>query len=129
MELRTEFDKVLKKWGHNVLLQRVEQPYVNTPPSFSDSKLEMHTVRHMYPNSQSLTFAQNENIEGVTYDVDVVYYFRHDVKPTAGDRIYDNIERFPNSYILFTVDWAAPMKGKHGEIVFWTVGCTKQKPN
>jgi hypothetical protein len=129
MDLRREFDNILKNYGHNILLQRDSNSLVPGKTPDYGHVLEMHTVRHVYPNSNSLGFVQQEHIEGLNYDVDVVYYFRHDANPDPGDRVYDNIESFPNGSIIFTIDWAAPMRGRGGQIVFWAAGCTKQIPN
>jgi hypothetical protein len=126
MKLRTQFELILKKWGHNIMLQRVRDPHQGERIYLPN--LEIHTVRHRLSGSNLITNIAQEQPEGVAYDVDEIYYFKWDANPMSGDRIYENIERYPRELNTFLVDFAQPMRGKNGQIVYWLVGTTRETP-
>ena len=132
-ELRLVFDDILKEWGHDILLQRVLNPFeANQSPRYTDENgdtvLERHTVRHTYPGSRALGSVAQEELEGVLYKFEYVYYFRHSVNPISGDRIYENLERYPNDLNTFIIDAVIPMRGKGGMVVYWIAGVTRETP-
>jgi hypothetical protein len=53
-DLRRDFENTLRKYGHNILLQRRINEYTDDDPTFA-SQLERHTTRHMHPGSRQLT--------------------------------------------------------------------------
>jgi len=113
---------ILRTWGHNVYLQR----YSNG--AFSKT-LEKHTVRHMYPNVRGLPQALEERREGIVHTVDMIYYFAADARPNEGDRIYESDPRLPNEQSTLLIDYAVPMRGKGGIVVYYTVGATREEPS
>lgn len=125
MSIETEFDSILKKWGHNIYLQRVEDRY-NGEKFVYKNVFERHTVRHV--SAFNLAKAQQQNEEGVGFDSSMIYYMRADVNPLPGDRIYENIENYPNNTATYIVDSAVPMRGEGGRVSYWSVGATKESP-
>lgn len=123
--MATRASKALKRilgyWGHDVLLQ------VRTPDGFK-KELEIHTVRHMEPSAR-LGLIQQEQREGVTHDVDIVYYFLPNSKVKEGDRIYEKDDRYPSGQTTWIVDWAVPVRGAGGKIEYYAVGATRESPN
>lgn len=132
IDLRSVFERILREWGHDVYLQKVAnfgEP--NAAPRYTTDDqgrhvLEKHTTRHTYPGARALGNILTEEIEGMLTDYEVIYYFKHDVNPRTGDRIYENIVRYPNNLVTFIVDTAIPMRGKGGRIEFWATGATKE---
>lgn len=128
MDLRAEFEGVLKEYGHNILLQR---QLSSTPTADNEGRptytntWEKHTVRHRYPDDPS-QIAQEE-IQGVNHDVDFIYYFKWDAKPSEGDHIWEYYQLDDDNKHLFTIDYSVPMRGFGGRIEFWTVGATRQE--
>lgn len=140
VDLRRTFNGLLRNWGHDVLLQRRLPDVYNDPhpkPLFA-TKLERHTVRHMYPTNRALADVQAEHMEGLVITVDMVYYFKWDVSPEEGDRIYEIDDRVPKGDSfrtvtntvreLYTIDYALPMRGKGGSIIYWACGATRSDP-
>lgn len=124
--LRATMDGILKEYGYNILLQKRVNISTSESKEYSGN-LERHTVRSMLPGSAGLTDIAQELDAGVARDAEMVYYFRYTANPDEGDRIYDNYGRSENDYVVFTIDWAVPMRGKKGRIEFWTVGVTREK--
>ena len=139
-DLRLVFDEILMEWGHDILLEKVLNPHEpNARPKYTGEdgqrRLERHTVRRTYPGSRALGSVAQEEIEGMLHDYEFIYYFRHNVDPVPGDRIYenmssdnlfDNLGRLPD-FTTFTVDLAISMRGKGGEIVYWVAGVTRDE--
>lgn len=117
--------QIMKDWGHHILLQR------RTPNDF-ETTLSLHTVRHMKP-SNLLGLVQQEQVEGTTHDVDVIYFFLPSSKVKEGDRIYEYDERFKDfkngPQTTWIVDYALPVRGVKGKTEFFAVGCTRESPN
>lgn len=129
MNLRNVVDQLLKQWGHDILLQRRVNPWTEERAVFT-RQLERHTTRKMHSSSTYLASLRDEQFEGVLADLDLVYWFRWDVNPTQGDRIYDNITNgVPENQEIYVIDKAVPLKGHHGRVEFWACGCTQKKPN
>ena len=130
MNLRSEFDAILREWGHDVLLQRRINPFEeeNRETMFSNT-LEKWTVRHRLPSNASLPNAQNEAAQGIMHEVDMLYYFSHEAVPREGDRIYEETEGFPDDFITWIISYSLPMKGKGGELVYWVVGVIRETPS
>lgn len=122
INLRLEFESMLKSNGWNIFLQRRTS---DGKPTYSTT-LEKHTVRNRFASSASATGLARERAEGVNVEVDNVFYFKWDVNPGEGDRIY---EEFPNqrtSTTVWLIDYAQPFRGVNGEIVYWVVGATRE---
>ena len=128
MDLRKEFDIFLKKYGINVMLQRVDNAYTPYEEPHYKNELEIHTVRSMHPRGSQVTDAVEEEMEGLTYDADMIFYFRWDVNPTSTDRIYEYRERYPNNQLMYVIDFADPKYGQGGRIEYWVVGATRSDP-
>jgi len=122
MDARKSMDAILKKYGHDVLLQRRIEKTEATTKKFANV-LERHTVRSMYPGSGSLPIVANEQMPGVTHSADMVFYFRWDANPSSGDRIYEG-EVADKTARVFTIDYAIPNRGVGGRVEYWTVGAT-----
>lgn len=125
--LRKSFDGMMRRYGHNILLQRRTNAYTADNATYKN-ELERHTVRTMIP-SRRLSNIAEEMPEGIAHDSEAVYYFRWDANPCEGDRIYENIEMYPNQIETFLIDKAIPMRGRGGRIEYWSVGASQETPN
>lgn len=125
--MRKAFDGILRQYGHNIYLQRVMDPFNGDKITYK-SQLEKHTVRYHSGSLGSLGSVAQEMPEGNKYDFDILYYFRHNVNPISGDRIYDNIEGYPNNTLIYIIDYVTPLRGEHGEIVYWAAGASREVP-
>lgn len=122
--LSRTFREILRKWGHDVLLQRRLDDNYNY-----SSKFERVTTRHMYPANSDLVNLLKESSEGTTADaVEFIYYFDSTVNPRTGDRIYEKIEGHPQPNSVYRIDYAVPMRGKFGKIEYWVAGVTREEP-
>ena len=93
------------------------------------NELEKHTVRStMAGASRNLATDAEEQSEGLVVNSDMVFYFRHDVFPMAGERIYETIDRYPNDTVKYVIDSSVPMRGARGSIIYWVVGATREGP-
>ena len=127
MDLRNEFEKTLRRWGHDVYLQKRTNPHESVEVEYSNT-LERITVRHTYPANRGLPASAVETLAGVVHEVELIYYLQHHVEPREGDRIYENIANFPDELTTYLIDYALPMKGLHGRIEFWTIGASRESP-
>jgi hypothetical protein len=64
-----------------------------------------------------------ENAQGLSVSSEVLYYFQHIASPKTGDRIYEDL---PNGQEVFLIDFAAPVRGRGGQINYWIVGATRE---
>lgn len=129
--MRDEFDRVLKFYGHDILLQKRIQDTDLDSAEF-DNILERHTVRHMLPATRALPATRQEKKEGVLSTSERIYYFRYSADPFEGDRIYEydiSTVRTEDKRITFIIDQALPMRGEGGTIVYWMVGATRETTN
>lgn len=115
--------KILREYGHDVLLQR----RISDDFLYSQT-FERITTRHFFPSSESLSQAQREDNEGVNTNVDLIFYFEAEVNPKQGDRIYEESPSNVNDPNIYLIDFAAPVRGKFGKIVYWMVGATRERP-
>lgn len=122
--------KILRDYGHDVLLQRKRDGKFL-------QKVERHTVRYMEPSAR-MGLNQQEQLEGITTDVDVVYWFLPNALPREGDRIWERDERYPKVKVdgkTFTnvttwiIDFALPVRGEGGMVEFYACGSTRESPN
>lgn len=118
-QLKRSLDKILREWGHDIVLQRT----TSSKNTFSN-KLERHTVRHMYPANRGLPNILEELPEGIIHNVDLLYYFRADAKPNEDDRIYEQDEG--HGQRTYIIDFALPMRGRGGEIVYYICGASRE---
>lgn len=118
------FKKILREWGHDVLIQRrLSDDFV-----YNDV-LERHTTRSTQPRSIALANAQEEMPEGLVTNSELVYYFEYYVNPKAGDRIYEQSYNTLEDSIIYKIDDAYPVRGRLGEINYWVVGATREVPS
>lgn len=141
LDLRTEFSAILKKWGHDILLQRRELKsqsgiYATAPNNGFSTKLERWTVRHTLQRETQLIAALRTKPEGVNISADLIYYFPWNSKPKEGDRIYEVDDRYDTNLhdsIQYAstsiIEYAQPMKGRGGRVEFWIVGSMRERPN
>jgi len=127
-DLRKKFQTILRKYGHDVYLQRRISPYESENVEYADS-LEKHTTRHMYASNKGLPATAQENIEGITHDSELIYYFKHDAIPREGDRIYENLSGYPDNLVTWLIDFVVPMRFKTGRIEYWAVGASREEPS
>lgn len=117
------FQKILKEWGHDILLQRrLSDDFVY------DDTLERYTTRHVYPRNVALAKAQEEMPEGIITNSDLIYYFEANVNPKAGDRIYEQSFNPLEESVMYQIDDTYPVRGRFGEVNYWIVGATRQIP-
>lgn len=124
-DLRKSFLKTLTNYGHNIYLQRRISPFGSEDVEFEDS-LEKHTVRYTYPGLRGAGGVAEERPVGVTHDAEMIYYFQHNANPREGDRIYENLEEYPDDLVTWIVDYVIPMRMLRGRIEYWTVGASKE---
>jgi hypothetical protein len=127
VDLRAKFYQTLKKYGHDILLQRVSNNYDGTDPTYP-KKVERHTVRYTYPALAGLYDEVGEEIAGIIHNADMIYYMQWDVNPQEGDRIYENMPGLPNDQMVYTIDMALPLRGSGGRIEYWACGVTRSSP-
>lgn len=125
--LRKSFDATLRRYGHNILLQRRVSAYTAEGPEYT-RQLERHTTRHMHPSSRLLANIAQEMPEGIAHDSEMVYWFKWNVNPGSGDRIYENIDIYPDNMEIFIIDKVVPMRGRGGRIEFWACGVSQERP-
>lgn len=140
-DLRRVFGKIMKDWGHDVMLQRrvikaqATTGYALAPNDGFETNLERWTVRHTYPRQTALAKQMRSVPEGITIDSDLLYYFPWNSYPKDGDRIYEMDDRYKKTpqaqhfSAIYLVDYAIPLRGKGGRIEYWVVGCTRESPN
>lgn len=128
--LEAALNNVLRNWGHDILLQR------RTPDRRDwTTILERHTTRHGYPANRGLPQVMREREEGIVHSVDMLYYFRREAHPREGDRIYELDPRFEGysgsntGQTTWLIDYALPMRGAGGKIVYYIAGVTREGPN
>lgn len=116
--------QILRQYGHDVLIQRrLDDNFLYS------EQFERVTTRHFYPSAETMSQIQKEDIEGTNAAVDLVYYFESSVNPRQGDRIYEEDQRNTDGANLYVVDFAGPVRGKMGRIVYWIAGVTKERPS
>lgn len=124
IDAKRMFEKILREWGHDVFLQRrLSDDFV-----YSDT-LERHTTRSVYSKSFALTNAKEEVPEGVITNSELVYYFKKEVNPKPGDRLYEESYNSLEDTIIYIIDDSYGVRGKRGEINYWIVGATKEVPS
>lgn len=117
------FRKILREYGHDILLQR----RISDDFLYSQT-FERITTRHFFPSSEALAQAQKEDNEGVTTNIDLIFYFESEVNPKQGDRIYEESPSNINDANIYLIDFAAPVRGKFGKIVYWIAGASRERP-
>ena len=127
MSIKSDFDAILKDWGHNVYLQRATLDEHNN--RVYSTALEQHTTRYTVGIHRNLPRTQDEAMEGVLNPTDRTYYFRSDVNPYEGDRIYDYLDRAENDQEVWLINSSVAMRGEDGQISFWVAGVTRIIPN
>jgi hypothetical protein len=125
-DLRRKFSTILRKYGHDIYLQRRTNAYTSETASFRDD-LEKHTVRHMYSANIGAPGVANEDIVGISHDSEMIYYFQYNSNPREGDRLYENLEEYPNELVTWIVDFAIPMRMQRGRIEYWVVGVSREE--
>jgi hypothetical protein len=122
-DINKTFRNILKRWGHDVLIQRRLDDDFNY-----SSKFERVTTRHMYPANSELSNLLREASEGVMADaLEMIYYFDKTINPRVGDRIYENMQDHPDGDVVYLIDSVIPMRGRRGLIDYWVAGATKEK--
>ena len=108
--------RILREYGHDVLIQRrLDDDFL-----YSET-FEQVTTRHYFPSDEAMAQIQREDIEGVNTGTDV--------NPKQNDRIYEEGINNINGANLYYIDFAAPVRGKFGKIVYWIAGATKERPS
>lgn len=127
MSISSDFESILKEFGHDVYLQRSsidedgQITYANT--------LEKHTTRFSVGIHRNLPRTQEEAMEGILNTTDRTYYFSKNVNPFEGDRIYDYLERAENNQEVWLINATVGLRGEDGQISFWAAGVTRISPN
>jgi hypothetical protein len=140
MDPRADFEYILRVFGHDVYLQRRlddESAIGQYRQVRWSDRLEKHTIREMNSSSMNMAGLVQERAEGVETEYDRVYWFKWDVNPDQGDRIYDGI---PETYIdnagqknvringqTYTIDLAYPFRGEGGRVEYWACGVSKEE--
>lgn len=117
------FRNILRQYGHDILLQRrLSDDFI-----YSEN-LERITTRSRIGRMSELVHMQDEAFEGVTSNVDLIYYFESNVNPKQGDRIYENNISSIDDASMFLIDFALPIRGRMGKISYWICGATRERP-
>lgn len=125
--MKNQFEAILKKYGHDVFLQRRSQT-TGAQVSYSD-KLEVHTVRYTISSARSIMNKGQELIEGLLSTSERVYFFKVEAKPYDGDRIYEQDERSATKQSVWSIDTVVLMRGINGEPVYYIAAATRIQPN
>lgn len=140
-DLRKVMERILRSWGHDIVLQRRILDartglYATADNNGFSTTLERWTVRHTLKRPTSLMSAMQGKPEGITVDVNMIYYFSWDAAPKDGDRIYELDPRYDKITTdsqfysaTYIVDYAQPMRGQGGRVEYWEVGATRENPN
>jgi hypothetical protein len=126
--MRSEYEQVIKEYGHDVYLQRSQVDPDTKEITYSNT-LEKHTVRYSVGVHRNLPRSGEESMEGILNTTDRSYYFKHDVNPFEGDRVYDYLQRAENNQEVYLVQATVAMRGEDGQIAFWVAGVTREFPN
>jgi hypothetical protein len=118
IDIERVFKKTLREWGHDILLQR----RLNDSMKYA-SKVEKITTRRSSPALRSQANTLSEDIEGLTVNSEMLYYFESHINPKSGDRIYED---YPTGRQVFLIDESVPVIGRFGKIAYWVVGATKE---
>lgn len=135
IDLRATMQATLRRWGHDILLQRrvhpekFRGPFALEENEGYNERLERHTVRRRYARTARLPYNAVENDEGWTHDPTQIYYFKWDVNPGEGDRIYEHDEAVPNKYTTWLISEVFAERGLGGRVEFWTVGVLRELPH
>jgi hypothetical protein len=122
IDLKRTFRNTLKKWGHDVYIQRI------LPNGNHSDEFERVTTRSVLQSGLTNATATEEREEGFDIKFDAVYYFEESVNPKEGDRIYEDYSLKPDkNYTVYLVDTASPVRGRLGKINFWVAGATREK--
>ncbi len=126
--MKGEFDRILKSYGHKVYLQRRVRAS-GTGDGTWKKELEIHLTRHR--SGSSVQGAASEAMEGMLSTSERIYYFRNEVQPFDGDRIYETDPRVqrPVDKTVWEIDAVVPMRGLGGDIEYYIAGCTRIRPN
>lgn len=125
--MKSEFEGILKRYGHDIFLQRRSQS-MDSEVSFSNS-LEIHTVRYSVANSRSIMNKGQEMIEGLLSTSERIYFFRESAQPFDGDRIYEQDPRTTSKQTVWSIDTVVGLRGIAGEIVYYAAAATRIQPN
>jgi len=125
--MKSNFESILKKYGHDIFLQRRTQSTDNQV-SYSD-KLEIHTVRYSIPNNRTIMNKGQEEIEGLLSTSERVYFFKESAQPFDGDRIYEENPRTETNQTVWSIDTVVGLRGIAGEIVYYIASATRIQPN
>lgn len=141
IDLRQEMNALLKKWGHDILLQRRTLKsksgiYATADNNGFSTKLERWTVRHSVQRESQLIAALRPKPEGMLAMLDLLYYFPWDANPKDGDRIYEIDQRYDTNIqdsvkyaSTSIIEYAQAMRGVGGRIEFWIAGSMRERPN
>lgn len=138
--LRKTLDIILRKYGHDIYLQRKDftihpqGPHQIRNNQGYRKELEKHTVRNRFPITTGMSNVISEKLEGLAHNVDMIYYFRHDANPKEGDRIYEKDDRFKDrsiypGFATYIISYTVPNRGRGGEIAYWIAGVKREEPN
>lgn len=125
-----DFDHIIKAYGHDILLQKRIQNSTETNKAEYQTKFERHTVRHMVPATRGLPTLLQDKMEGLVASSERIYFFRKNAYPYTGDRIYeydDAEKRIGQS--VWVIDESLPMRGAGGQVIYWLVGATQERPS
>jgi hypothetical protein len=124
-------DGILRRYGHDVYLQRRLPDSSTSSRVRYSTKFERHTTRNMHPSSVGLASEAEEEVEGLVHNADRVFWFRWTTDPREGDRIWeeDPRVRFKGQPSIYKIDMAHAMRGVEGRIEFWVCGCTRDQGN
>lgn len=127
--MRNEFEAVLKSYGHDVFLQRKSQDPTKEENELFSTVLERHTTRFSVFGTTGLENVAMQMPEGMVNSDSRVYYFKFDVYPFEGDRIYEHEPRAMNGQSVWEIDIAHPMYGVGGILAYWVTAATRLEPN
>ena len=128
MSMKSSLESILRSFGHEVILQRRDQNTDDKNPGYLPT-LEKHKVRFSIYNNRGLANSQTEAMEGLVNTTNRAYYFKADVCPYEGDRIYETDYRSQDGKTVWVIEQAVPQRGENGSLVYWSCGVSRILPN
>lgn len=151
MDLRKEFDSIIRDHGHDILLVRTDRrihckcfDYQNNAPD-SDcplcfgtgwiTRVEKHKVVSQVASVPETLprLSRLEEIGKLQYPAEI-YYFKHNTKPKAQDLIietdWDDYGRpISRTMDIYKINHSRPMREKRGRVEYYSVAASAQRSN
>jgi hypothetical protein len=133
---RNQFDSILNKYGHIVVLQRrctVSEgigPYEKHPDSCTgclghgySQTGERHLARKdVVMGEMSIPQSLVKGPMGIVAMESTYFYMKYDVEPKEGDRVFEWMVE-EDKYRIFKINKAVDMRAENGATIYWVLAC------